>query len=450
MKTELCNYDIFPKVLIEGREATVTVKPLGAHAAFESGIDYTIRVLAIGDGDPTTYPARNNLREFRVAPSPDGCLRFSASFCGEQEHFIRIFRDDRRLIQLSVYSLHADMAGRYPFRGDLHMHTFRSDGREAPAIVSANYRRNGYDFFAITDHGRYYPSLEAIAAYKDVPLDFKVYPGEEIHLPGNSVHIVNFGADYSVNGLVEGLANNVDRGTDPRFRSVNGRCPDVLTADAYRRQVEEFAATLDIPAGIERFEYASCVWAFNHIKHGGGLGIFCHPYWISNVFQIPEAFTDFMMERHPFGAFEVLGGENYYEHNGYQTAKYYEDQAKGRRYPIVGSTDSHGSVNNRNSLICSTIVFAPGNSRDALVGSIKDMYSVAVDTISTEFRLVGEFRFIKYGCFLLNNYFPIHDELCVEEGRLMKDYVCGEEGAGAALRFIHGRMQKMRAKYFNV
>jgi len=159
------------------------------------------------------------------------------------------------------------------------------------------------------------------------------------------------------------------------------------------------------------------------------------------------------METQPFDAFEVLGGENYFEQNGFQTIKYYEDRAKGRRYPVVGSTDSHNShESNRNALICSTIIFAPECERTALIAAVKDFYSVAVDTISTEFRLVGESRFVRYGNFLLKNYFPIHDDLCIEEGRLMKQYVTGTEAekaeAKAMLTAINGRMKRLREKYF--
>ena len=93
------------------------------------------------------------------------------------------------------------MAGRLPFRGDLHMHTCRSDGKEGPATVAANYRAKGYDFTVISDHHRYYPSLEAIEAYGDL-CDLAIIPGEEVHLPFNDVHYVNFGGTFSINALV--------------------------------------------------------------------------------------------------------------------------------------------------------------------------------------------------------------------------------------------------------
>jgi len=65
---------------------------------------------------------------------------------------------------------------------------------------------------------------------------------------------------------------------------------------------------------------------------------------------------------------------------------------------------------------------------------------------------VGESRFVRYGCFLLKNWFPIHDDLCIEEGRLMKQYVTGTESeraeAKALLTAINGRMKRLREKYF--
>ena len=446
MKTELFDYDIFPKAFPCDEEVLVTVKPLGAHAAFDG--DYKIRVRALNEGDYRNYTERNNICLYDAAPDDDGCLRFSHVYKDEQEHFVEIFKEERMIVRLCVYSLLPDLASRYPFRGDLHMHTFRSDGDQSPAVVASEYRKHGYDFLAITDHRRYYPSLEAMDAYKDVPIEYTLVPGEEVHLPDNDVHIVNFGGEYSINGLLENSAQIEEKGEDRSARSLNGCCPDVITVEEYRKQVSELSEKLDIPDGVERFVYSSCVWAFDHIKDAKGLGIFAHPYWIQSVFHVPESLTEHLMETQPFDAFEVLGGESYFEQNGYQAQRYYEDMAKGRRYPIVGSTDSHSCINNRNGYICSTIVFAHENEKDELISSIKDFYSVAVDSISKELRLVGETRFVRYGNFLLREFFPLHDELTFEEGRLMKEYACGNDEAAEDLRRISGRMKAQREKYF--
>lgn len=462
---ELHNYDIFPKVVPAGKVSEVCIKPLGRHAAFLQ-TTYQLKLNGLDEGDTWAYPDRPNDFQYEVAPDEDGCIRFSFEFFGEQQFFVRLFlekseenglRSDFNL-RLSMYAVAEDLVGRYPYRGDCHMHSFRSDGKQSPEVLAADYRKTGYDFMAVTDHLRYYPSLEAIAAYKDVKIDLTLVPGEEVHLPCdednsthlNNVHIVNFGGSYSVNALVrDGIKEAVCHEDDKR--AVIADPPPIQSTEAHWAEVDAYMETIDIPAqlkGSERYTFASCCWVFEHIKKGGGLGIFCHPYWISDVYQVPESLTDYILKTQPFDAFEVLGGENYYEQNGHQTVKYYEDRSMGRRYPIVGSTDSHSSVNNVNALIASTIVFSPANEREALIDSIKDFYSVAVDTISKEFRLVGDFRLTKYACFLLNNYFPIHDELCIEEGLMMKAYAAGYDGAKESLEFLSGRMQKLRERYF--
>lgn len=445
IKLALTNYDIFPKVFPCDKPIEITIKPLGAHVAFSG--EYTVQVRALTEGNAARYTERNNLNSYTVSPDDDGCIRFTHTFKGEQEHYVDIVKDEKRIVRLSVYSLMPDLVGRYPFRGDLHMHTCRSDGKQAPAIVAAEYRKNGYDFLAITDHDVYYGSLEAMNAFKDVPIEYTLVPGEEVHLNGNDIHIVNFGGKYSVNALMPGDHHN-DVGADKCYRSLEGDCPDIFSVDEYKRQVNELAETLNIPEGIEKFTYASCVWIFNHIKKAEGLGIFCHPYWIQNVFHVPETLTEYIMETQPFDAFEVLGGEAYFEQNGFQTARYYDDRIKGRHYPVVGSTDSHSCVHNDEAFVASTIVFSPENTREKLISSIKDYYSVAVDSISKELRLVGETRFVRYGSFLLREFFPLHDELTFEEGRLMKDYACGYEDAADIIKAISGRMKKQREKYF--
>ena len=169
------------------------------------------------------------------------------------------------------------------------------------------------------------------------------------------------------------------------------------------------------------------------------------------MFQLPEDYTEFIYREKPFDAFEVLGGENYYQHNGFQTAFYYDMKAKGVDHPVVGSTDSHGSTeHNRNALICSTIVFAKKNERTSLIEAIKNKYSVAVDTISQEYRLVGDFRLIKYGSFLMENYFPLHDLACQAEGYYMKQYACGDKRAEKVLASMKGQIADMQAKYFDL
>lgn len=446
MKTVLHNFDIFPKVFLVREPVEITVKPLGKHAALEGSL--TVAVQSMANGNPDLYPERGNLKEYLVSVGADGCIRFVHAFLEESEYIINIRKGQKLVVCLSVYALEEDMRGRYPYRGDLHMHTCRSDGAQDPATVVANYRKYGYDFITISDHHRYYPSLEAMDVYRDVPHEMNIVPGEEIQLPGYDIHIVNFGGKYSVNGLIEDSPQN----KESTQRAVIDNPPPVLTEEQYREEVQALIPTLDIPDGIEKFDYAGCVWAFNHIREGDGLGIYVHPYWNVGSYYVPENFDRYMTETHPFDAFEVLGGERCFQMNGFQTIRYYEDRANGIRYPIVGSTDSHNSIReaNEGALICSTFVFAKENERESLIKAIKEEYSVAVDTISEEYRLVGDLRLVKYARFLLDEFTPLHDELCFEDGRLMKEYAAGEKTAGKGLEFIFGRMKRLYGKYFQI
>ncbi|GHV25877.1 hypothetical protein FACS18948_0280 [Clostridia bacterium] len=450
MKTELHYYDIFPKVVPSERETQITIKPLGWHAAFPPACK--LNICPLDEGRSSDYPGLANVFTYDVSPDADGCIRFRFSFFGEQQFYVRIASETGFSVQLSVYVVKDDLVGRYPYRGDTHMHSRRSDGKEAPAIVCANYRRIGYDFLAITDHYRYYPSIEAIETFRGVPIEMELIPGEEVHLPKdrstgriNDVHIVNFGGEYSVNALVESeySAELVDKP-----RAIIDNIPPIISLSEYQAQVAKYMERLKVPGTAWAFAYASCCWIFDRIREADGLGIFCHPYWINDVFQVPRKLLEYMMETHPFDAFEVLGGEIYFEQNGFQTIQYYDDRAKGLGYPVVGATDAHGSVNNPNSRICSSIVFSKQNERRALISAIKDRYSVAVDSRSEYHDYVGEPQLARYACFLEQEYFPLHDELCFEEGRAMKDYACGIPGARETLEHIYGRVQAQREKYF--
>ncbi len=431
MKQTLYDYDVFPLVFPVGVPTEITVRPLGAHAAFPA--DVRVSIHRLDSGSPRHDFSSWNSVPFDTPLCEDGSLRFTFTAEAECEHFIRIWTGDRRIAQLSVFAAGDDLADRIPLKGDLHMHTCRSDGREDPGIVCANYRMRGYDFCVITDHHRYYPSLEAIADYAGAKCPLNILPGEEVHLRGTDVHIVNAGGTFSVNGLFPWSPNftETDGALDRRRLNADVTPPDIMTEERYEEELRAIEAEYpDCPADVNLRWFSVCVWALRKIREGGGLGVYAHPYWIADMWHVPEPLNRYMLEKHPFDAFEVLGGENYYEQNGFQTAVYYDEYRKGRVHPIVGSTDTHGSTeHNRNADICSTIVFAHRNERSDIVESIKDRYSVAVDSISKEYRLVGEFRLQKYASFLMENYFPIHDRAAAVDGEIMRRYFLGEESA---------------------
>ncbi len=453
MKLTLYNYDIYPKAFLGNQEKTIIIQPLGDHAKFDTSRKYIVKILKVSESSMTSYPERSGRTVLKVMPESDGSLHLTAFFEGEGEHSISVYDDPSKKPRwiFSVYSLNEDMAGRFPFRGDLHMHTCRSDGKEDPATVAANYRGHGYDFLAITDHYRYYPSLEAMKAFEGLT-DLTLVPGEEVHIPLNKVHYVNFGGSYSVNALIKPTQNDDKYGDGIEYRSTDGNAPDPMTLEEYTAMIEERAEKVPLEHKSERLSYAVLEWTYEHVKKGGGLGIYPHPYWTSiNSIHLPDEYHKFIYKNAPFDAFEVLNGTLDYSCNGFQTGFYYDMKTKGYDYPVVGSTDSHGSTeHNPKGRICSTIVFAHENTREDLISSIKDKYSIAVDTLSKEYRLVGNYRLMKYASFLMENYFLLHDLACQAEGYYMKRYLNGDKRASEVLKVMRGQIPEMQNKYFDL
>lgn len=409
-------FDVHPLIVPSGKKSTITIKPLFDHVSLEANSE--VKVL----------PAEGMRYEtFKPKPSPipsnlkDGELVFEYGFEKEQEYTVLV-RDGQKQHEFHLYALDKDLFERKPYKGDLHIHTCRSDGKESPSYVAAAGRRIGYDFMAITDHHRYAPSLEAIKAYEDAPIDLLLYPGEEVHPPENPVHMVNFGGSFSVNALFE--------------------------LPKYREEVQSIAKSLvDFPEGADRYAFASCSWCFDQIRAGGGLGLFCHPYWYAGYrYDVPEALTTLLLERQPFDALELIGGYHRHEveSNMLQVARYHDERATGKNIPIVGVTDGHGCETGELFGWYYTVAFSPSLELRDLISSIKDLYSVAVEALpGSAPRAHGPFRLAKYAQFLLREVFPLHDELCREEGRLMLAHASGDPNAANMLSQLKGRTARL-------
>jgi hypothetical protein len=82
-----------------------------------------------------------------------------------------------------------DRPGRF-FKGNLHLHSTRSDGKLEPGAVLAAYRERGYDFVALTDH--FLPGY-----------DFPIVDTREWRTPGFATL---FGAELHARGMENGEA----------------------------------------------------------------------------------------------------------------------------------------------------------------------------------------------------------------------------------------------------
>lgn len=86
--------------------------------------------------------------------------------------------------------------GRF-YKGNLHTHSTRSDGRREPAEVIAAYRDAGYDFLALTDHFLPQFDFPVVDTREWRTADFTTLIGAELHAPalenGEPWHILAVG-----------------------------------------------------------------------------------------------------------------------------------------------------------------------------------------------------------------------------------------------------------------
>ncbi len=418
MNPEHAFYDVAPRLVPADRETSVTIRPLYDHVRLDPQISYRVSC------HPTDAAADSHIwphpTQYTLQPT-DGTLVVRHRFVGEQEYVLLVealAEPMKKVGEFRVYALQPDLFARLPLKGDVHMHSNKSDGREAPAYVAGACRREGLDFMAVTDHRLYAPSLEAQHAWQDLPLGLRIYPGEEVHPPENPVHIINFGGSFSVNA----------RFAEP----------------AYRDQVQALIKRIGpVPANVDPYAFASCCWCHDQIRAGGGLGVLCHPYWFTNqYYNVSVALSDHLFAAQPWDAYEVIGGYflHQVESNTLQVARYHDLRAQGRRVPIVGVSDAHGCERGELFGWYYTIAFSLSADLPDLVDSIKALYSVAVEALPGQpVRAYGPFRLVKYAQFLLRELFPAHDTLCRTEGQLMLRALAGDATAAQTLAPLAGQ-----------
>ena len=425
METVYAFYDIYPKIIPVGENSRITIAPLDRHCFFQEDETYLVTVIPMNH-----ITADNDSKDYPVYPfaSKENKLQFNV-FCEEEQPYtITVQKQDEVLCTLQIYGVGKDLYGLVPFRGNMHTHTFRSDGVESPELVAANYRKAGFDFLAITDHDVYPPSLEAIRAFEKLDLDFKLYPGEEVHTPHNKLHILNFAGNNSVNQFFR------DHPQD------------------YEKEVQEIKQELGLSDSHPDFEYAASVWAFRKIHEYEGMAILAHPNWIiDGAYNIPpRQYLQFLKEK-PFDALELINGGNMPYENAQQLAFWHDACCRGCQVPVVGNDDSHGTVNGEWFNIGMTYVLARANTKEALMESMKKGLCIAVERYHNETpHYYGSARLINLFSFLDKAYFPLHDEICALEGSFMTAFLQNNPVGEQGLALLKGQTTNLQKKYLQM
>ena len=305
-------------------------------------------------------------------------LVLELTFPQEDRYVCRIYVGETLTDTLEIYALEDDLFGKNPYKGDNHMHTRFSDGKDSPEYMAAASCSNGYDYCVITDHRVFEPSLIARDFFKPTGADFLVIPGEEVHSPDNPVHLINMGGKESVNDWW-------------RYHE-----------DEYRAAVEEELKTITEPmTDKDRYAAAASQVMFDRIRSVNGVSIFCHPNWIEGVvFHQHEDVTDYLFDHKRFDVLELIAGGAYEIGTQMQLA-YYQDLP---RMPVVGNSDSHACFGGGLEPGNFTVVFAEALEDEAIKNAVRSGCCVA----GNENKFYGEYRLVKYAYFLQKNYFAKH------------------------------------------
>jgi len=392
----------FPSVVRAGQTTKITIFPCDISRRFREEFEYEVGVIGLLD-DMVHYYFKEPLDLPYVIK--DGTLQFEYTFSREQEYQIAFCKKGEKQVKLSVYALAEDLYHRRPLKGDLHAHTYYSDGNDGVAMTPADFREQGFDFFALTDHNRMFTSEFAIKAFENVTLGMHIMKGEEVHTPGSLLHIVAVGGKESV--------------CDKYVRDPEG----------YEKAVDEIAETLtDVPETYRR-RTAMAKWACGEIRKAGGISIFAHPFWMPYKYNVSEEFCDILFDQDIFDALEVMGGIEAANCN-LQLALWQHQSARGHKLPVVGSSDTHDHSRSSTPFARRfTVLLAKDNTTESILEAIRQGYCVAGELpLSSEedVRFYGDLRLVKLAHFLYKNYFDKTFELCAAEGALMQRYASGD------------------------
>lgn len=100
------------------------------------------------------------------------------------------------------------------FRGQLHVHTYWSDGRGFPEQAVAAYKQRGYEFLCITDHNRF---ADDTAAWREVVAEEGSWP-PKVSQPIFDSYVQVFGKDW-VESKIAGAVTSVRLKTDAEIKA---------------------------------------------------------------------------------------------------------------------------------------------------------------------------------------------------------------------------------------
>ena len=303
---------------------------------------------------------------------------------------------------IRIYALKDDLYALRPLKGDTHIHTTNSDGKNSPIEVALRCYEVGLDYQAISDHRNWKTSDDIKKQLGKYGTSMSFYHAEECHFA--IAHIHNLGGTQGATDYINANKAEFDRLVVDYIKTLPSDMPNHLKTEV---------ALVEVQCQI--------------IRKLGGLAVLNHPYWYSGTrFNMNDESVEVLCARKNFDVFELVNFGCKDISSSLSNAKYTELCKVGIEYPIIGTTDAH-HVNKQGYGY--TIAFTKSTKWSDVRDAILTHRSLAV--IDTEYgdcypnarerMMYGDRRLINYAHFLAKEYFPEHDKLIAEEGKALKE-----------------------------
>jgi len=425
------DYDVFPKVFSLGSESRISIcvqhaefRGRSEDKGFKQGEIYNLNVFSKID--------QSDKMDVEVKADEQGVLKFDMEFNTAGEYFIEILKKvekDKLLSEERIFVVEPKMMKYRPYKGDLHMHTSYTDGEKSPIHMAIKAKDFGMDFIAITDHDRYFPSLEAIDKTKEMKIDLLVFPGEEIAVQdsvGSGAHVVSLCASEHVKG---------------KF------APDKLPEEEYDKEIKDTIENdlkdKEMVEGLSKEKYAHLFLVIKKIREFGGYVLLAHPYW-----EYPKG--KYHLDRLVFEQLIADGLFDFVEisvNTDLSITKCYNEASKGRKLIPISTSDAHRFWRRYGSYY--TVVFAEGLDEEHIFESLFDSKCVAVGHHPGDNeRLFGDFELVEYTDFLIREFFPLHDRICRLESELYMRVVEGRDEYNPLLDKLKRELGELYERYW--
>ncbi len=351
----------------------------------------------------------------------NGKIVFDITLEGEQLHTFVLEKPvtkkkPEKIAKFTAFSLGEKLFSKRPLKGEYHIHTNKSDGKNTEREMLIACCQQGYDFCAIGDHkltdpkasigkdgklthwGKYGYDEDLQKIIDVTPSSMKIFKAEEVHIDWG-IHYHNFGGKK---GVIEWFLNNRKEAKD---------------------DLKERAKKFNLGDEQSNYKMAIADFVFDKIHEFGGIAVYNHPMWKPNDRHVANDKLQYAL--HNFDKCDAIEVVNSRISDNLKAVAYANEMSikKGKQLTYLGNSDAHKKEDVGKKF---SIIFADSNSFDNIRKAIKNGDCVAVDNTSHTL-IFGSYMFTEYAYFLDEEYYPELKKIREKEAKNLRKIFAGKE-----------------------